>query len=403
MHNFWLIARHEYRKLASKRSFFVATLGIPLLIVLVMGVAIFLSVSNQNDRPLGYIDQAGILRAGVSPETAEESTPVALQPFPDEAAARQALEQEQIQAYFVLPPDYLQTRQLKLYSWNDPPNAVVQETFLSFIRASLAASLPPAVQPRLVAGPLVTIRSLDGSREMGSGNFLNIILPFAIAFLFFFTVMTSAGYLLQVVADEKENRTIEILITSLSPEELIGGKAVGLMAVSLTQLAVWLLAIAAGFIVGAPFLEAIRLAQIPWTVVLVAVLYFLPAYALIAAMMTAIGGAVTEMRQGQQIAGILNLLFALPLMLSALVFTDPDSPVLVLLTLFPTTSFVTVMLRWSTSVIPVWQVVASWTLLTGSAVLGMWASARIFRAGMLRYGQRLDLRAALSAVRFPGA
>jgi ABC-2 type transport system permease protein len=201
------------------------------------------------------------------------------------------------------------------------------------------------------------------------------------------------------VADEKENRTMEILITSLSPEQLIGGKASGLMAVSLTQVGIWLLAIVAGLIVGAQFLEPLRMIRIPWAFLLVVFLYFLPAYALIAAMMTAIGAAVTEMRQGQQIAGILNLLFILPVLLSAMVFTNPDSPVLVLFTLFPTTSFVTVMLRWSTSVIPFWQLAASWLLLVVSAVLGLWASARIFRAGMLRYGQSLDLGAALSAVR----
>jgi ABC-2 type transport system permease protein len=270
------------------------------------------------------------------------------------------LEQEAIQAYYVLPPDYLQSRQMELY---------------------------------------FTVRTLDGTREIGSGNIVNVILPFVAAFLFFFTVMTSAGYLLQVVSEEKENRTMEILITSLTPEQLIGGKAAGLMAVSLTQLGIWLLAIAIGVAVGAQFYEPLRMIRIPWTFVLVIGLYFLPAYALIAAMMTAIGGAATEMRQGQQIAGILNRLFILPMLLAALVFTNPDSPVLVFFTLFPTTSFVTVMLRWATSAIPVWQLAASWLLLVVSAGLGTWASARIFRAGMLHYGQSLNLRAALSAVR----
>jgi ABC-2 type transport system permease protein len=192
---------------------------------------------------------------------------------------------------------------------------------------------------------------------------------------------------------------MEILVTSLSPEQLIGGKAAGLMAVSLTQLGIWLLAIAIGLVVGAQFLEPLRTIRIPWAFALVAGLYFLPAYALIAAMMTAIGGAATEMRQGQQIAAVLNLLFILPMLLAGLVFIDPDSPVLVFFTLFPTTSFTTVMLRWVAGAIPAWQLAASWLLLVVSAWLGAWAAARIFRAGMLRYGQSLDLLAALSAAR----
>jgi len=399
MRNFWLIAKHEYRKRVSKRSFLLATLGVPLLMALVIGASIFFTVANQNDRPLGYVDQAGILEAGAVSEMPVEAGAVALRSFPDEAAARHALEREEIQAYYVLPANYLQTRQMQLYYWNDAPKDALREQFSRFVRANLAANQPPDVQNRLVEGPSITVRTLDGSRQIGSGNIVDVILPFVAAVLFFFTVMTSAGYLLQVVADEKENRTMEILITSLSPEQLIGGKASGLMAVSLTQVGIWLLAIVSGLIVGAQFLEPLRMIRIPWTFLLVVFLYFLPAYALIAAMMTAIGGAVTEMRQGQQIAGILNLLFILPVMLSALVFTNPDSPVLVIFTLFPTTSFVTVMLRWSMSVIPFWQLAASWLLLLASAVLGLWASARIFRAGMLRYGQSLDLGAALSAVR----
>jgi ABC-2 type transport system permease protein len=399
MRNFWLIAKHEYRKRVSKRSFLLATLGVPLLMALVIGVSIFFTVANQNDRPLGYVDQAGILDAGVASETPVEAGDVALRPFSDEAAAHRALEQAEIQAYYVLPVNYLQTRQMQLFYWKDAPKDALREQFSRFVRASLAANQPPDVQNRLVEGPSVTVRTLDGSRQIGSEDIVNVILPFVAAVLFFFTVMTSAGYLLQVVADEKENRTMEILITSLSPEQLIGGKASGLMAVSLTQVGIWLLAIVAGLIVGAQFLEPLRMIRIPWAFLLVVFLYFLPAYALIAAMMTAIGAAVTEMRQGQQIAGILNLLFILPVLLSAMVFTNPDSPVLVLFTLFPTTSFVTVMLRWSTSVIPFWQLAASWLLLVVSAMLGLWASARIFRAGMLRYGQSLDLGAALSAVR----
>ena len=399
MRNFWLIAKHEYRKRVNKRSFLFATLGVPLLMALVIGVSIFFTIANQDNKPLGYVDQAGILNANLPPSLTDQSREVALQSFPDEASARSALEQGEIQAYYVLPPGYLQSRQMQLYYWNDAPQDSVREEFNRFIRANLAANQPPAVQNRLVEGPSITVRTLDGSRQIGSGNIVNVILPFVAAILFFITVMSSAGYLLQVVTGEKENRTMEILITSLSPEQLISGKALGLMAVSLTQMGIWVLAVVAGLVVGAQFLDFLSMIRIPWTFLLLVILYFLPAYALVAAMMTAIGGSVTEMRQGQQIAGILNLLFILPMLLSALVFVDPDSPVLVFFTLFPTTSFITIMLRWSLSVIPIWQLAASWILLVVSALLGMWASARIFRAGMLRYGQSLDLRATLSAVR----
>jgi ABC-2 type transport system permease protein len=115
--------------------------------------------------------------------------------------------------------------------------------------------------------------------------------------------------------------------------------------------------------------------------------------------MTAIGSSVTELRQGQQIAGLLNMIFIAPYFFIVFLFTNPDNAVFVLLTLFPTTSFVTVSLRWGATVIPMWQMILSWLLLVGSAVFAVWASARIFRTGMLHYGQDLRLRSVLGALR----
>jgi len=128
-------------------------------------------------------------------------------------------------------------------------------------------------------------------------------------------------------------------------------------------------------------------------------LYFIPAYALIASMMIAIGSAVSEMSQGQQIAGMLNLLFFVPYFFFATVFANPNSPLLVALTLFPTTAFITITMRWGVTVIPLWQLIASWIILAASAGSGIWIASRVFRAGMLRYGQPLPLQGVLAALR----
>jgi ABC-2 type transport system permease protein len=282
--------------------------------------------------------------------------------------------------------------------WEETPNENVRTAFEAFLRVNLAGNLPEQARLRLAEGPSFTVRSMDGRLEIGAESIVNFIFPFAAGFLFIFTVMTSAGYLLQVVTDEKENRTIEILVTSISPEQLIAGKAVGLMGVGLTQMLVWVATIAIGMLIGGQFIPQLQNFRIPWDFFLLVALFFLPAYALVAGFMTAIGGAVSEARHGQQIAGIFNLLFMLPFFFIALVLANPNSPILVALTLFPTTAFVTISLRWGMSIVPMWQVITSWVFLTSSALLMIWASARIFRRGMLRYGQSLDLRTAWEAI-----
>jgi len=243
------------------------------------------------------------------------------------------------------------------------------------------------------------VRAADGRREFSERYIFSFFIPFIAAFFFIFVVMGSSGYLLQVVTDEKENRTIEIMMTTVTPGQLIGGKALGLLAVSLTQVFIWVLTGIGAILIGAIFFEALRSISVPWSLLLVVVLFFIPAYAFIAGLMTAIGSAVTDLTQAQQIVGVLNLLFLIPFFFMALYLANPNSPILVFLTLFPTTSFITVMLRWGMSSVPLWQMALTWVILTGSALTSVWVASRIFRTGMLRYGQNLSLKDVATAVR----
>jgi ABC-2 type transport system permease protein len=189
------------------------------------------------------------------------------------------------------------------------------------------------------------------------------------------------------------------MITSVTPGQLIGGKTVGLLAAALTQLAIYVITVVVGLTVAAPHVEVLQQVAVPWTYLGVMALFFFPAYGLIAAVMVAIGGAVTKVEEGQQVAGFLNLFFMLPLFLLVAIMENPAAPVLVFFTLFPTTAFLTISLRWGLGTVPMWQIGVSWILLVATTILMVWAAARIFRARMLRYGQPLNLKAAVAAIR----
>jgi len=399
MRNFWLLARHEYRKLVGKRSFLVGTLGFPLILMVVMAAGIFISVRSDPNRPIGYVDHAGIINPAVTPIIEEGETLLALRPFPDEATAQEALANEEIQALMVIPAGYPRNLLIKVFYWQDSPGEAVYSDFNAYLRANLAADYPASLQTRLQDGSDLVVRAADGSREFNSQNIFNFFIPFIAAFFFVFVVMGSSGYLLQVVTDEKENRTIEIMMTTVSPGQLIGGKALGLLAVSLTQAAIWVVTGIVAILIGSIFFETLRFVSVPWSLLLVALLFFVPAYAFIAGLMTAIGSAVSELTQAQQIAGILNLLFLLPFFFIALFFTNPNNPALVVMTFFPTTAFMTVLMRWGMSNMPLWQLVLSWFILVGSAVGSVWVASKVFHTGMLRYGQSLKLKDVVTAVR----
>jgi len=399
MRKFWLIAKQEYFKRASKRSFLIGTLLIPVIFAVIIGVTIFIIERDKNTLPFGYVDNSGVLSEGLHPVIEDDEEMIEMRSFPNEESALAALEAGEIQAFHVVPENFLQTLKVDLYYWDDYPDNSVLRDFDDFVRANLLPNGPSDIQNRIIEGVNLTLVSMDGKRKFNENvGVIAVLFPMIVAMFFIFAVMGASGYFLQAITDEKENRTMEIAITSASPWQLIAGKSAGLLSVALTQISIWILSIAIAWIIALQVFQELQGVELPWDVLLVFVAFFIPSFALIGGMMAAIGGAVTELQEGQQIAGILNLLFTFPLFLSALVFADPNSPFLILMSFFPTTSFLTITLRWGLTIIPFWQLALSWLILVFSGAVTIWGASRIFRIGMLRYGQRMSLKAILAAV-----
>ena len=229
-------------------------------------------------------------------------------------------------------------------------------------------------------GTSLTVRTMNDNRQFEDNEtgIIVIMLPILIAMFFLFVVMGASGYFLQVVTDEKENRTMEIMITSISPAQIIGGKSVGLVAVGLAQIFVWISSIATAWIVAQQFFPGLEKVQLPWDVLIIFAIFFLPSYAIVAGMMICIGAIVTELQEGQQISGIINMIFTFPIFFAALVFADPNSPLLVFLSFWPTTSLMTIIMRWGFTEIPIWQVVLSWTICVVTGIMVIWIASRLF-------------------------
>jgi len=400
MPKLWIIAKHEYLKITRKRSFVLGTLAMPLFFVAIMAFAVILVIAGEDQRPIGYVDHAGLLITVTQlPLEKNGPQPVELLTFPDEAQAQAALDARQIQAFYVLSADYLTSHKAQLIYWDKAPSGSAQRRFDNLVRANLVAALPKEVAQRAQSGVDLTARSADGQQEVSGESIINIFIPFFIGLFFSIVVLSSGTYMLEAVADEKENRTIEVMTTSLTPGQLIGGKATGLMAVALTQIGILAFTIFVAILVGAQFIEALQALRVPWSMFLTLALFFLPTFVLIAGMMITIGSMVTETRQGQQIAGALNMLFMLPFFFIVVFFSAPNSTLATILTIFPTTSFLTIALRWSMTTIPMWELILAWILVTGSAAAMIWVASRVFHMGMLSYGQRLDVKTVVRALR----
>ena len=404
MSKLWLVAKYEYVRNVFKKSFIFAILSVPLILALSIGLGWLIHRMENPAAPVGYVDHAGVLadpippprRAG-SPDNPSSSDSVPLIPFQTEEEARQALESKAIQAYYVIAADYRQTNRVELV-YIEPPGDNVTRQFWDFMQINRINDLPPEIARRAVAGSSLIVRWPDdgpwGGREFSERTFLNNLLPFFVGMLFIVLLFMSSGYLTQAVATEKENRTMEIVITSISPGQLIGGKVLGIIAVTLTQVIAWgVFAVLAVFVgdhyLGIGILQNLSLdPRIAITMLAIAA----PTYVMLAALMAAVGATVAEGQDAQQVAGLFSLPVMSPVWFAVLIIENPNGPLAIGLSLFPLTALSTFAMRMMSVPIPLWQVAVSVTLLILCAVGAVWVAGRAFRLGMLRYGQRLKWR-----------
>jgi ABC-2 type transport system permease protein len=389
MNKFWRIAGYEYTRHVFRRRFLMALLSVPLMIVLMVVLIIAVIYIESDPTPVGYIDQSGLLANPIpQPPVKWPERYVPMRAYTDETSAKTDLEAGKLQAYFVIPPDYLQSGQMKEVSVTQPKGMAVQQ-FNAFMATNLLAGQPPAIAQRVEQGSQVTLQSADNSRQASQDQIINVVLPFIAGILFIVGMMTSSGYLMQAVVDEKENRTMEIMITSVSPGQLMSAKVVADIGVGVTQLVVWSLFIVLGLAVGKNYIPWLSGLQFSGQMIGTLALVMVPAFVMISGLMAAVGATVTEASEGQQIMGLFTLPIWIPYILTATFIENPNSLLAIALSIFPLTAPMTIAIRTGFTNIPTWQLILSVTILVLSAIGSIWLAGRAFRLGMLRYGQRL--------------
>jgi ABC-2 type transport system permease protein len=395
MKKLWLILWHEYKRHVMRKRFIFAILSMPLFVGF-MALIGFLSVWLQFDeKPVGYVDPFHIL---VNPQPVPEDKndlfkAVPIVQFEDDSSAQTALESDQIQAYFVMSEEYLSTGEVTMVTLKKP-GTNASEDFGKFLSFNLLKGQPEPVIHRLTEGKTLIIRSLDGSRELGADNWLVVVLPIIAGVLFIITVNISGGYLLQAVVEEKENRTMEILVTSVSPTQLMAGKVIGNLSVGLTQLVIWILFTVIAVNLAPLFFPDIKPPELDFSYILLLIATLLPAFVMVAAAMGAIGATASELREAQQLVGWFTLPIVVPFWFITPIMFNPNGALAVGLSLFPFTAPIALPLRAVFTDIPIWQNLLTVVLLCGLAIFALWLAGRVFRLGMLRYGKRISLKEA---------
>ncbi|MBA3945837.1 MAG: ABC transporter permease [Herpetosiphonaceae bacterium] len=420
MRNLLFVARREVRTQLRRWTFYLATFGMPLLLGLVfLGISLVgklagtdslqRSITGQSGKPVGLVDQSAII-ATLPPQF----VPI-FQGFPDEQSAAEALRSSHIDAYFVVHADYRQTGQVdrvsRQASFLNVQSYNVQ-SLTALLQANLIGDTVLAQRINQPANFATTIVSTGGDQAAGSTldqtrgqrPALTSGLSSGFAYLLAFSLLSGGGLLLSAITEEKSNRTIELLLTSLKPWQLLAGKLVGLGLVGLIQLTIWLgigqtILRGAQTIPGAAPLATSAVAAIPPTLWLWIVVFFLLGYLLYGTLMALLAGLGTSARESGQISTFLTLPVLLPVLFFSVISDQPNGVIARVLSFFPLTAPTTLMLRLGVGQLPAWELALAIGVLLLSIIGAMALAARLFRASTLLTGTRPTPRALLRALR----
>jgi ABC-2 type transport system permease protein len=392
MNKTWRVGLHEYTRHVLRRRFLFALLSMPIIIALMIGLILMVIFIESDPTPIGYMDQSGLLRnpvTAIPPKWPERTAPMVA--FQDEDKAKAALQDGELQAYFVLSKDYPQDGQARLIFYKMPKGSSYTQ-FYNFLAANLLANQSEDVARRITEGNELIIKSVDGNREISQTHWMNILLPFFAGIIFIIAIATSSGYLMQAVVEEKENRTMEMIVTSVSPEQFMNGKIIADIAIGLTQILCWTIFIILVIFIGGNYIEGLQGISFSPDAAWLAVAVLVPAFIMVCALMAAVGSVVTESSEAQQMSGLFMMPIWIPFVLLQPIMENPNGTLAIILSFFPLTAPLTMILRSGFAIIPSWQIVTCIVILVLSAIGSLWLAGRTFRLGMLRYGKRLRWR-----------
>jgi ABC-2 type transport system permease protein len=328
-------------------------------------------------------------------------------PFTSHEAANQALTGGEIAEYFVIPEDFITTGNLERYTLekeaSTPP--FITDIIWRFLSVNLLDENIPPETIALILKPLnieVIWVTEEGEITLEATNPANIIIPSIFALLLSLSLMFGVTSLITGLGEEKESRLIEVLLSSVSIPQLLISKVLALGLAGLLQVVLWL--------VSAPLLlklassslgDLLQGIEIPANFILLGIVYFVLGYLLFAVLSIGVGSISSNATEGNALAMIYTMTSFIPLWFLGFLIPFPNSPIWVVMTLFPTTAPIQTMIRIGISEVPLWQVIASIIILVLSIVIGLFLVIKIFRIYMLMYGKRPSLREIFRPIKAP--
>ncbi|PFP30374.1 hypothetical protein COJ96_06590 [Bacillus sp. AFS073361] len=400
MNSFWIILFHTYINKLKTKSFIITTLLTIVIVLVLTNLTNIIAIFDKNDgkENVAVLDETGQLFDPFNKQVRAINKDINLTIFQgSEAEAEKAVEKGTYQGIVLLGlnDERLPIATYKAKSIADSSLFTDLQTSLQQVKTMLAASqiqLTP-VQLEKLYEP-VSFKKIALEKNAKTEEELNQArgLVYVLLFIIYFSVIMYANMIAMEVATEKSSRVMEILISSVSPIKQMFAKIIGIGLLSLTQLAVFL---SVGYFSLKQNMESLKegffgvygFDNIPLGTIIYSVVFFILGYFLYATLAAFLGSLVSRIEDVQQMITPMTMLVVAGFMIAMFGLGKPDAPFITVTSFIPFFTPMIMFLRVGMLTIPVWEAIAGIAILVATIVFLAIFGARVYRGGVLMYGQ----------------
>jgi ABC-2 type transport system permease protein len=412
----WQVANYEFWVTIQRRSALVVMFGLPLLsLLIVTGLNRLARPTDSEDgggdpassllSQLAFDSTEEVALTGVVDETGKMAEmPAELNDFflvfPDVNSAKEAFNAGTIADYYIIPADFLDNGAVDYFAERQNPfefktSILYQHLVNSYVEDTTLAG-------RITSAVNISETDLSATTEEVSGQSMaqGFIVTIALSIVFFMTTMGSAAYLMQSLGKEKQNRIMELLLSSIRPMELLAGKVLGLGAVGLLQVIIW--GLIGTFVLGRggnSVFDNISLPELPPSIWIAVIIFFLLGFLVYASIFAGVGAIAPSPKESGQLTFFIMLPTFLPLWFMSVIMQAPNGTFMTILSLFPLTSPIAMPIRMVLTSVPPLHVFGSAVLALVGALVTLWLATRIFRSQTLLSGRGVSFATVKDALR----
>ena len=402
--NVWAVSRREYIQRVWSRWFVIATVGGPLIMASLIVMPVFLSErSEDNGTTIAVIDETGVLSERVAPALEQGGWIVRAEAWRDGLLEELTAETEAgvLGGFLVLDGMTLSTGEARLYSGTSesPLRLLTMRSAISQAALEYHLERSDADAAALLRGGRLSVDVIDESSADTDGT--EFLIAYGGAFFLYMVILIYAVAVMRATLEEKASRVVEIIISSMKPWHLMLGKILGVWAVSMTQILVWICSVTLLIAAGIPALlsgqyglpQLGNLGEVLpdpglWALFMG---FFVLGYLMYSGLYAALGAMCSTDQEAQQAQLPMIMLLLVPILMVIPVIQSPMTSASTGLSLFPLFSPILMWARVATGPVPAWQIGLSFVLMALSVFGIAWVAGRIYKAGILMTGKRPTL------------